>query len=127
MRFVNRNRNRKLGRPFGLGEDTVGCLISPRSLPTDGTTDLTKEKVQQLETYFYAKCAELHRPPKTITESWACPLALLSSGNEKPAERMKKELNSRIGSRTSYFIASFPAGADRKAYEDFAEAVKSIA
>jgi alkanesulfonate monooxygenase SsuD/methylene tetrahydromethanopterin reductase-like flavin-dependent oxidoreductase (luciferase family) len=85
---------------------------------------LTEEKLRQLEAYLQAKCEELHRPPNNITESWAGQVALPASGS-KLSRSVREEL-SRIGEKTRYFIASFPAGADRKAYESFAEAVRSI-
>ena len=88
---------------------------------------LAGEKLRQLETYLQRKCAELHRPRGSITESWAGTITMLPSGSGKLAESVKEELKSQIGEKTSYFIASFPAGADRKAYEGFAEAVRSIA
>ena len=87
---------------------------------------VTGDKLRQLEEYLHTKCAELHRQPETITESWAGTVALTSAGNEKLGESVKEQLMSQTGEKTSYFIASFPAGVDRKAYETFAEAVKSI-
>ena len=88
---------------------------------------LTGEKLRQLEAYLHSKCAELHRPPESVIESWTGTAATLPVGNNRLSETAKQELKSQIGKNTSYFIASFPAGADRKAYEGFAEAVKSIA
>ena len=85
------------------------------------------EKLRQLETYLHRKCEELHRPPSSITESWAGRITKLPSGGGKLAGIVKEELKSQVGENTSYFIASFPAGADRNAYQDFAEAVKSLA
>ena len=82
-------------------------------------------KVHELETYLYSKCEEFHRAADSITESWAGPVALSTSG--KLVESLKEELKQQIGERTNYFIASFPASSDRKAYELFAEAVRSLA
>lgn len=87
----------------------------------------TKEKLWELEEYLYAKCVELHRPPGSITESWAGTAKAFPLGNNKLAQNVKEDLRARMGERTSYFIASFPTNAEHKAYEAFAEAVKSIA
>ena len=87
---------------------------------------LTGEKLHQLEAYIHSKCREFHRPPDSITVSWAGNLAQFPTG-DKLRESAVEEWKSRIGEKTSYFIASFPANAGRKAYEGFAEAVKSIA
>jgi alkanesulfonate monooxygenase SsuD/methylene tetrahydromethanopterin reductase-like flavin-dependent oxidoreductase (luciferase family) len=89
--------------------------------------DAPDEKVRELETHLYAKCEEFHRPADNITESWAGHIALSKADNRTLTESLKKKLTSQIGHKTDYFIASFPADADRKAYEAFAEAVRSIA
>jgi len=88
---------------------------------------VTGEKLRQLEAYLYSKCTEFRRPHESITESWAGTVSTFLPGKNKHADNVKKELKSRTGEKTSYFIASFPANADRKAYEGFAEAVRSIA
>ena len=85
------------------------------------------ERLRKLEAYLYTQCSQFRRPPASITESWAGTASTFQLGKIKPADKLREELRSRVGEKTSYFIASFPADADRKAYEGFAEAVKSIA
>ena len=88
---------------------------------------LTRRKLAELERYLSAKCARLNRDPVGIARSWAGTLSSAPSSHLKLAESMKAELVSRAGRETDYFIVSFPLGVDRKAYEGFAEAVRSIA
>jgi alkanesulfonate monooxygenase SsuD/methylene tetrahydromethanopterin reductase-like flavin-dependent oxidoreductase (luciferase family) len=89
--------------------------------------DASERKVCELETHLYTKCEEFHRSADSITESWAGPVNLSTKGRVTLTERLKEELTSQIGEKTDYFIGSFPAKADRKAYVAFAEAVRSIA
>jgi len=84
-----------------------------------------ERKVRELETYLYSKCEELHRAADSIRESWAGRVALSTSGIL--VENLKEKLKKQIGEKTDYFIASFPASSNRKAYESFAEAVRSLA
>jgi alkanesulfonate monooxygenase SsuD/methylene tetrahydromethanopterin reductase-like flavin-dependent oxidoreductase (luciferase family) len=88
---------------------------------------LTRRKLAKRERYLLVKCAQLNRDPDLITRSWAGTLSSVPSSHHKLAESMKAELMSQTGRQTHYFIASFPLGVDRKAYEAFAEAVRSIA
>jgi hypothetical protein len=87
---------------------------------------LSAEKVRQLESYLHSRCEELGRPSGTMTQSWSGAITTSPSGVNKLDENIRLELESQRGDRTSYFIASFPASADRKTYQCFAEAVKSI-
>jgi alkanesulfonate monooxygenase SsuD/methylene tetrahydromethanopterin reductase-like flavin-dependent oxidoreductase (luciferase family) len=116
----------KSGPPIWVGGRNRNLLDITAEL-ADGWNhwDLTQVRLRQLEAYLHTKCAEFHRPPESITESWAGTVALSPSGNL--ADNVKEDLKSRVGEKTRYFIASFPAGAGRKAYEGFAEAVRSLA
>ena len=88
---------------------------------------VTAEKVRELEAHLYSKCRDFRRPPGSITQSWAGAISTLQVSSSKAVDDIRQELNSQVGKRTSYFIASFPPAANRKAYEHFAEAVKSFA
>jgi hypothetical protein len=88
---------------------------------------VSKENLRALERYLYPKCSEMHRPPGSITESWSGKISTLPPGKNELVENIKEELKSQTGEETSYFICSFPVRADRKTYEGFAEAVKSLA
>ena len=117
----------KTGPPIWVGGRNRRLLDITAEL-ADGWNHwgLAEEKLRQLETYLYRKCAELRRPPESVTESWAGPLNMFPLHKIRLLEN-REELKSRITGKTTYFIASFPANADRKAYERFAEAAKSIA
>jgi len=88
---------------------------------------LTRQKLARQEAYLLAACTRVHRNRDTITESWAGSLPTLPPDGLSVVESMRSELILRNGDETDYFIASLPARADRKAYECFAEAVRSIA
>ena len=88
---------------------------------------LTRRKLAERERYLSVKCAQLGRDPDGITKSWAGTLSNAPSSPSKLAESMKAELMSQTDAETDYYIASFSAETDRKAYEGFAEAVRSIA
>jgi alkanesulfonate monooxygenase SsuD/methylene tetrahydromethanopterin reductase-like flavin-dependent oxidoreductase (luciferase family) len=94
----------------------------------DGWTHwgLTGRKLAEQERYLLAKCAQLQRDPYSIAKSWAGTVSTAPSSTLDLAESMKAELMSQIGGETDYYIASFPVGVGRKAYEGFAEAVRSI-
>jgi alkanesulfonate monooxygenase SsuD/methylene tetrahydromethanopterin reductase-like flavin-dependent oxidoreductase (luciferase family) len=87
---------------------------------------LTKRKLFEREAYLRAMCARTHRNRDAITESWAGTLTTLPPRGLSLLESMRSELMLRNGNETNYFIASLPATADRKAYESFAEAVRSL-
>ena len=120
--------NQKTGPPIWIGGRNRKLLDVTAEL-ADGWNHwgLTKKQLRQLEEYLNVKCAEFHRLPSSITESWAGTISTSPPADNKLAERMREEVKSLIGEKTNYLIASFPADADRKAYEGFAEAVKSIA
>jgi alkanesulfonate monooxygenase SsuD/methylene tetrahydromethanopterin reductase-like flavin-dependent oxidoreductase (luciferase family) len=90
---------------------------------------LSKRKLGEREAYLSTKCAELGRDSQSITRSWAGTISLATqpSNQAKLAESMKTELLSQTNGTTDYFIPSFGAAANRKTYEAFAEAVRSIA
>jgi alkanesulfonate monooxygenase SsuD/methylene tetrahydromethanopterin reductase-like flavin-dependent oxidoreductase (luciferase family) len=87
---------------------------------------LPVQKLREREEYLLETCSHFNRNRDNIIESWAGTLTISPGNGPKLAESMKAQLMSQIGGETNYFIAAFPARADRKAYEGFAEAVRSI-
>jgi alkanesulfonate monooxygenase SsuD/methylene tetrahydromethanopterin reductase-like flavin-dependent oxidoreductase (luciferase family) len=81
-------------------------------------------KVLELEKLFYEKCAQLNRSIHDITESWAGILELKANSNMP--EQIRAQVASQVGEKTVYFIASFPPGSNRKAYEAFTEAITTL-
>jgi alkanesulfonate monooxygenase SsuD/methylene tetrahydromethanopterin reductase-like flavin-dependent oxidoreductase (luciferase family) len=118
----------KLGPPIWIG-GKHRRLIDVVAELADGWNHwgLTRPKVLRLEKYLRSKCAQFHRDPSGITESWAGTISSPSSNSVDLTETIMKELQSQIGRETNYFIASFPAGTGRKTYETFAEAVRAAA
>jgi hypothetical protein len=90
---------------------------------------LDKKDLGEREKYLFAKCAELGRPHIGLVKSWTGKVEGTgqSSSSLTIVEEMKRQLLSRTSEHTDYFIASFGRDSDRKAYEAFAEAVKSFA
>ena len=87
---------------------------------------LAAGKVREREKLLLERCSSLHRDPNSITQSWSGTIATETLSSANPTERMRAQVFSEMGGRTDYFIASFPPNADCKAYEGFAEAVRSI-
>jgi len=85
---------------------------------------LSAGRVQELERLLDEKCTQFGRDRHRVTESWAGTLEIKASSNMP--EQIRTQLGAQSGEKTDYFIASFPAGSDRKAYESFTEAVTSI-
>jgi len=90
---------------------------------------LDKKELGDREKYLFAKCAEVGRLPIDMIKSWAGKVdgTSQSSKNLTIIEDMRRQLLSKTSEHTDYFIASFGRGSDRKAYEAFAEAVRSFA
>lgn len=116
------------GPPIWVGGKHRGIIDVAAEL-ADGWNywGLTRRKLAERERYLSVKCAQIGRDPDGIAKSWAGPLSNVPSSPSKLAESMKAELMSQTDAETDYYIASFSAGTDRKAYEGFAEAVRSIA
>jgi len=89
---------------------------------------LDKKELCEREKYLFAKCVEVGRPHVDLIKSWAGKVDGTGqrSRNSTTVEGMKRQLLSNTSEHTDYFIASFGRDADRKAYEAFAEAVKSF-
>ena len=85
---------------------------------------LSAGRVLELERLLDERCTQLGRDRHGITESWAGTLEIETNSNTP--EGIRTQLGAQVGDKTDYFIASFPAGSDRKAYEAFPEAVTSI-
>jgi alkanesulfonate monooxygenase SsuD/methylene tetrahydromethanopterin reductase-like flavin-dependent oxidoreductase (luciferase family) len=90
---------------------------------------LDKKEIDAREKYLFAKCAEAGRSQTNLVESWAGKVDATGQGssNLTLVEDIQGQLLSKTSEHVDYFIASFGRGSDRKAYEAFAEAVKSIA
>ena len=90
---------------------------------------LGKKEIVAREKYLFAKCVEAGRSQTNLVESWAGKVDTTGqrSSNLTLAEDIQRQLLSKTTEHVNYFIASFGRGSDRKAYEAFAEAVKSIA
>jgi len=88
---------------------------------------LTRGELAERESYLLSKCAKVDRKPESIIKSWAgaLPAGRKDAAYSEVVEGFKAELLKRTDSRTDYFIGSFEATLPR-AYEAFAEAVKSI-
>jgi alkanesulfonate monooxygenase SsuD/methylene tetrahydromethanopterin reductase-like flavin-dependent oxidoreductase (luciferase family) len=88
---------------------------------------LTSQRFVERERHLMETCVKLHRDPHSITKSWAGTVSTQPSSSLTLAENMKAGIISQTDRSTDYFIASFSGTADRKAYEAFVEAMKSIA
>jgi alkanesulfonate monooxygenase SsuD/methylene tetrahydromethanopterin reductase-like flavin-dependent oxidoreductase (luciferase family) len=90
---------------------------------------LDKKELGEREKYLFAKCAEIRRPQADLIKSWAGKVGGTGqcSSNLTIVEDMKRQLLLKTSEHTDYFIASFERDSDHKAYEAFAEAVKSFA
>ena len=90
---------------------------------------LDKKELGEREQYLFAKCSEVGRSYIDLIKSWAGKVDGTGqcSSNLTLVEDMKKQLLSKTSTHTDYFIASFGRDSDRKAYEAFAEAVRSFA
>ncbi len=88
-----------------------------------------KKELDAREKYLIAKCNEVGRAYADLVKSWAGKVdgTDQASSNLTIIDEMKRQLRSMTSEHTDYFIASFARDADRKAYEAFAEAVKSFA
>ena len=91
--------------------------------------DLDKKEIVARENYLFAKCVEAGRSQTNLVESWAGKVDATGQRSSKLTlvEDIQGQLLSKTSEHVDYFIASFGCGSDRKAYEAFAEAVKSIA
>jgi alkanesulfonate monooxygenase SsuD/methylene tetrahydromethanopterin reductase-like flavin-dependent oxidoreductase (luciferase family) len=89
---------------------------------------LDKKELDEREKYLFAKCTEVGRPYIDLIKSWTGKVDGTGqrSSNLTLVEDMKKQLLSKTSKHTDYFIASFGRDSDRKAYEAFAEAVRSF-
>ena len=90
---------------------------------------LDKKELDERERYLFAKCAKMGRPYMGLVKSWTGTIdgTAQRSSNLTIVEDMKRQLLSTTSVHTDYFIASFGRDSGRKAYELFAEAVKSFA
>jgi hypothetical protein len=90
---------------------------------------LDKKELEEREKYLFTKCAEVGRPYMDLVKSWTGKVDGTGqcSSNLTIVEDIKRRLLSTTSEHTDYFIASFGRDSNRKAYEAFAEAVKSFA
>ena len=114
------------GPPIWIGGRNRALLTVVAEL-ADGWNywGLPVQKVREREKHLLEMCRHFNRNPDGVIESWAGTLTIPRGSGSKVAENMRAELTSQIGRKTNYFIASFPPGTDRKAYEGFAEAARS--
>ena len=86
---------------------------------------LSEQESRDRMRYFTTKCAQLHRDPRGLTLSWAgSPLPL--QPNRIGVQSMRSQLAAQAKIGIDYFIASFPAKTKHKAYQAFAETVRSL-
>jgi len=116
------------GPPIWIGGKHRSLLTLAAEL-ADGWNywELSRNRARVLETYLNETAAGFHRRSTVITKSWAGTMPTATRRGHNLVEDMKARISSQMSDGTRYFIASFPANADRKAYEAFAEAVKSLA